>query len=83
MLPNLELIVPRFKESIDAYIESGRPTGHFLSAVLRNDLKEAIGRADSEAIDNIPHIVAYLYNKAPMNCWGSNEAVANWYKSKK
>ena len=83
MQPNSELIEPRFKETIDAYVGSGRPTGHFIEAVLKNDLKEAVGRGDSEAIDNLPHIVSYLYNECPMMCWGSKEFVDEWYKSKR
>ena len=81
MRPDLRLIEPRFKETIDAYIKSGRPTGGFIDAVLKNDLKEAIGRGDSEAIDNLPHIVAYLYNKAPNICWGNKELVDEWYST--
>jgi len=77
---NKEFIELRFKESIDAYIALGRPTGGFLEAVISNDLKEAIGRADSEALDNIPHIVAYLYNDCPGNCWGSKEKYTAWLK---
>ena len=76
--PNKELIELRFKESIDAYIALGRPTGGFLEAVISNDLKEAIGRADSEALENIPHIVAYLYNDCPGNCWGSPKRYNEW-----
>lgn len=83
MQPDLRLIEPRFKETIDAYIESGRPTGGFIDAVLRNDLKEAIGRGDNEAIDNLPHIVSYLYNKAPAGCWGNEGLVEEWYKEKR
>lgn len=82
MQPNLKFIEPRFKETIDAYVESGRPTGHFIQAVLENNLKEAIGRGDNEAIDNLPHIVAYLYNKVPSICWGSKEIVDGWFRDK-
>ncbi len=76
--PNKELIEPRFKESIDAWVESGRPTGDFLKAVIENDLKEAIGRADISALDNLPHIVAYLYNDCPSECWGSTTNKLEW-----
>lgn len=78
MIPNKTLIELRFKESIDRYVTYHCQTGGFLEAVLSNDLKESIGRADSEAIQNIPHIVAYLYNDVPAICWGSKEKVKNW-----
>lgn len=76
------LIEPRFRESIDAYVATGRPTGSFLEAVLSNDLMEAFARADSGALDNLPHIVAYLYNKVPSGCWGSRERVREWIKAR-
>lgn len=80
--PDPTLIEPRFRESIDAYVATGRPTGGFLEAVLSNDLMEALGRADSGAIDNLPHIVAYVYNEAPSGCWGSRERVREWIKER-
>lgn len=76
--PNPELIEQRFKESLERYIKEGIPTGSFLNAVLGNNLKESIQRADHTAIDNIPHIVAYLYNDCPSLCWGSPAKVAEW-----
>lgn len=82
MRPDQRLIEPRFRESIDAYVATGRPTGGFLEAVLSNDLMEALGRADSGAIDNLPHIVAYVYNEAPSGCWGSRERVREWIKAR-
>ena len=80
--PNSDLIEPRFKDSIDRYVEHGCPTGSFLEAVLKNNLKEAFGRADHEAMDNLRHIVAYCYNEIPAPCWGSEEKVNEWYKLK-
>ena len=78
MRPDKRLIEERFKEAIDAWVHDGRPMGHFLTAVLSNDLREAIGRGDDAAIDNLPHIVAYLYNDCPSMCWGSTERVDKW-----
>jgi hypothetical protein len=76
--PNKELIEHRFKESIDAYVAIGRPVGSFLEAVISNDLSGAIGRADVGALENIPHIVAYLYNDVPGNAWGSKMKYQEW-----
>jgi hypothetical protein len=76
--PNKELIEPRFKESIDRWVENGTPTGSFLEAVLQNNLKEAIGRADFRSLENLPHIVAYLYNDCPADCWGSVGNHKDW-----
>lgn len=60
------------------YINHHTPVGHFLTAVLSNDLKKAVGRADDENIHNLPAIVAFLYNEAPGSCWGSPEKVKEW-----
>jgi hypothetical protein len=56
------------------YIEEGIPPGDFLTAVLCNDLMDAIGKADSENIRNLPAYAAYLYNKAPIGSYGSRKA---------
>lgn len=73
------MIEERFKESIDRYVKHGIPTGSFLNAVLENNLKEAVGRADHHAILNLKDIVIYLYNDVPSTCWGSPEKVKNWH----
>ena len=81
--PNPDLIEPRFRESIDAYVAIGQPTGGFLEAVLSNDLAESIGRADEGALDTLPHIVAYIYNETPAGCWGSRGRVREWIAARR
>jgi len=68
-------------ESLVAYIETGRPTGDFLKAVLSNDLSEACGRADHENRYRLFDIVFAIYYYAPSPCWGSKEKVAAWLAS--
>lgn len=76
--PNPDLCPPFTKECIDRWVRYAQPTGHFLSAVLSNDLKEAVARADSDNLAGLVHIVAYLYNRCPSGCWGSPERVREW-----
>lgn len=76
MQPDSRLCPPHIRESIDAYVKDGRQTGSFLEAVLANDLKEAIGRADEDNLDALPHIVCYLYNEVPSIAWGSPKKVS-------
>jgi hypothetical protein len=76
--PDKALIEDRFREALQRWIDFGIPPGGFLTAVLTNDLREAIGSGDDGAIDNIPHIVAYLYNDCPSDCWGSLEKAQAW-----
>ena len=65
-------------QGIQRYIEKSIPTGHFLGAVMAHDLFEAVGRADADNLAALPHIVAWIYNKAPSQCHGSAEKVKHW-----
>ena len=60
------------------YINEGIRPGHFLTAVICNDLSVAVGKADDINIDNLPAFAAYLYNEAPSPCWGSKEKMEAW-----
>ena len=77
------MIPQRTKEALDRYVSERIPTGHFLQAVLSNNLREALGRADSENIIALFDIVKYCYNEIPSNCWGSPEAVKAWLEKVK
>ena len=65
-------------EHIRAYVEERRPIGHFLTALLSNDLKNAALRADDENRAALADWAGFLYEYAPSNCWGSPEIVAAW-----
>lgn len=54
--------------------------GSFLTAVLENDLKTAVAKADSISRQMLPELVDFLYRLAPRKCWGSVEAVDAWVK---
>jgi hypothetical protein len=75
-------IPQRMNESLRLYIEKGVLSGDFLQAVIRNDLAEAIGRADDENMGNLPAYVAYFHNHAPSQCWGSEAKMMAWHKQK-
>ena len=65
-------------EPLVAFIEQGRPTGGFLEAVLSNDLKAAVGRADDVSSGMLVPLVRWLYNYAPGECNGSSEKYRTW-----
>lgn len=69
-------------EAIKRYIEYGKKPGDFLTALISNDLKEAVGRADDHNVLNLKAFVAYFYNHAPSECWGSKEKMINWINKK-
>lgn len=77
---NQYYIPERMMGGIIRYIEDGIIPGGFLQAVVSNDLKEAVGRADEENMANLPAYVAYFYNEAPSQCWGSEEKMLRWGK---
>ncbi|MDP3703891.1 MAG: hypothetical protein Q8R78_05845 [Candidatus Omnitrophota bacterium] len=60
-------------DAIRRYIDEGLRPGDFLTAVIDNDLKEAVSRADDENLANLPAFICYFYNEAPAGCWGSRE----------
>lgn len=65
-------------EDLAAYVTQRRPMGSFLTAVLENNLAEAIGRADESSLANLFLIVAHVYNELPSTCWGSSAKVSAW-----
>lgn len=69
---------PRMMGAIERYVNQGIPPGDFLTAVICNDLFEAVGRADEENMANLPAYVAYFYNEVTGACWGSRERMAAW-----
>lgn len=70
----------RMMDGLDRYINHHIPPGDFLSAVIKNDLRGAVERADDENLTNIPAYVAFLYNEAPGGCCGSEENFKRWIK---
>ena len=78
-----EFYIPRRMEGgICRYVEYGIEPGDFLTAIIRNDLKEAVGRADEENMRNLPAYVAYFYNEVPSPAWGSKEKMEAWMETR-
>jgi len=65
-------------EAIERYVQTGGYLGDFLTAVVENNLREALGRADDDNLRAIHDIVRVFYNYCPGNCWGSRENRKNW-----
>lgn len=79
MTQNLEPWIPeQVRQALIRYRDHHIPTGGFLYAVLCNNLKEAIGRADEMNINFIPAIVSWCYNNLPNGSWGTPDAVEYW-----
>ena len=67
-------------EAIGRYVDHGIGPGDFLCAVICNNLREAIGCADDENLDNLPAFVAYFHNEVPGPCWGSTLKMTEWIR---
>jgi len=74
-------IPERMMHGIRLYIDMGVAPGHFLTGIITNNLRGAVGGADDENIKNIPAYIGYFYNEAPSGCWGSIEIMDNWIAS--
>lgn len=75
---NWGLVPQHTQGSIKRYLDHGIDPGHFMTAVLSNDLRESFARADDINRERLFDIVSFLYADAPSACWGSPEAVRDW-----
>lgn len=68
------------QDGLRRYLLHGIQPGHFLTAVLENNLFEAMARADLVSRAGLFGLVSHLYNEAPRGCYGSREIVQAWCK---
>ncbi len=80
--PDYRLIDDDILVAINRYVIQHEPAGHFITALLKNDLKEAFGRANENNSAHMFHVVSYCYNEIPSSCWGSPMEVAKWLEIK-
>jgi hypothetical protein len=62
------------------YFLDGIPPGHFLRAVLENNLQDAVLRADEPAC--LHSLILWLLNVVPAPSWGDPRAVEQWIARK-
>lgn len=73
------VILPNYmRDAVERYIEYGIEGGSFLNAVMSNDFKGAIGRADSTNLLYLKQWAEYVYWYAPSECQGSEAKVRAW-----
>lgn len=69
--------------SMFLYVEERRPIGSFLTAVLSNNLKDAVAQGYGDpAFDAVAQIVRWFHNYASSYCWGNREKVDVWLDGK-
>ena len=71
-------IPKHMRDSLDLYVSERIQPGGFLTALLENNLAQAVGRADHINIELIPIYCSYMYNEMPSNSWGSPEIVTKY-----
>jgi len=69
-------------EDLRTYLEEGRPTNHFLTALLENDLMECMGRADTKNRQALYAYCIWLQTYTPRSCYGSKERMTTWIAHK-
>lgn len=67
--------------ALERYLNHGILPGGFMTAVLENNLRDAIARADHGNGRNLRNIVGYVYNHLPSDAWGSRERVEAYVES--
>lgn len=75
-------MLPRdLRPGLVRYVTHGVRPGHFLCAVLDNDLSDAVGRADSPSrLLDLVSVFEWLFNHAPSTCYGSKAKRLEWEK---
>jgi len=74
----LDRLPPNLRPDLVRYILTGSPVGHFLTALIANDLMEATARADDTTMKNLRTLCQFLYNFAPGSCHGSEDKMKAW-----
>jgi len=75
--------VPRMADAVRRYVEKGIQPGHFLMALLSNDLMETIDRADDENAAAIRQWAIFVHCELPAGCHGSPDRVKGWMLSQR
>lgn len=70
----------RFYETLRHYLGARRQPGSFMTAVLSNDLVEAVGHGDDVALSNLKRLVQFIYCHVPGKAWGSKTKVEAWLR---
>jgi hypothetical protein len=66
------------QDGLTRYVENRIFPGGFLTAVLSNDLMQAVAKADNNNIVALPLIAKFIYNRMPMQCHGSITKMEQW-----
>lgn len=77
----IHLIPQHMRGAVRRYFLEGIPPGSFLTAVLTNNLMDALGYADDDNRHALPSYGEFLYNHVPAASFGSPDRVKAWIDS--
>ncbi|MFH1626086.1 MAG: hypothetical protein ABID54_13165 [Pseudomonadota bacterium] len=77
---NYDKLPEHMRSGTQLYIERGILPGNFLQAVICNNLRESLARADHINTARMSDIAGFFYNETPFNCWGSEKRMKAWAK---
>ena len=72
------LVLHNLRGGLVRHILEGGRVGGFLTALLENDLRQAVVRADPDSFDSLRNLVRFLNSFAPRNCHGGVVNVSTW-----
>jgi len=64
--------------AVKRYIINGNGPGSFLTAVICNNLRDAVNCGDEDNQRALAGWVKFFYNYTPSACWGSPDAYREW-----
>lgn len=67
------------RDGLILYIRTGMRMGDFCTALVQNDLRGAVMRADPENRLRLREIMLWLHNCTPSQCHGSHEKYTTWH----
>lgn len=73
-------IPEHMREGIVEYIMTGRPVGHFLTAIIENDLFCAAAHADVDNRWLLANYAQFFYAHAPVACYGEAHKRDLWIR---
>ena len=76
----IDMLPPYMHDGVALWITRGIEPGSFLSAVINNNLRGAVMRADDFNRDMLREWVGFFYNYAPSQCWGSQDKAREWMR---
>jgi hypothetical protein len=67
-----------FYDTLRLYVEHRARPGSFMTAVLSNNLREAVGHGDDASLAKIRPLIQFIHCRLPGDCWGTPAKVKAW-----